>query len=154
MPNSFNSLWLQRRPTSALILIVVIGGRASAFGLEPKSAKIDYATRIAPLLAMHCVRCHGPKLQESELRLDTLDHIERGGKRGPAAIPGKSEESPIIRAVLGERPYREMLPDAPSLPPGEIKLLAIGSTPCPLCRSDLMRTLRHNHSTRLLISDS
>jgi hypothetical protein len=94
-----------------------------ACGADPKPAKIGYAERIAPLLAEHCVRCHGPKLQESDLRLDSLEHIERGGKRGAAAIPGKSAASPLIRAILGERPYREMPPDAPSLGSADIQLL-------------------------------
>jgi len=125
MPQLSDSLLLRNTLVSVLGYgFVTLGNLALAAAAEPRPAKVDYATKIAPLLAEHCVRCHGPKLQESELRLDTLDNIQLGGKKGPAAVPGNSAESPLIRAIRGERPYREMPPDAPSLRPADIKLLA------------------------------
>lgn len=90
---------------------------------EPKAAGPDYETHIQPLLVKHCVRCHGPKLKESELRLDSLSAIQRGGKRGPAVVAGMSGQSPLIKAVRGVRPYREMPPDAASLESADIELL-------------------------------
>jgi mono/diheme cytochrome c family protein len=90
---------------------------------EANAAGPDYTTHIQPLLAKHCVRCHGPKLKESELRLDSLSAIQRGGKRGPAVVAGMSGQSPLIKAVRGVRPYREMPPDAASLESADIELL-------------------------------
>lgn len=33
---------------------------------------VDFKTEVLPILKSHCVRCHGPKVQESRIRLDTL----------------------------------------------------------------------------------
>src|SRR5213592_1644927 len=46
----------------------------------------------------HCVSCHGAA-QMSGLDLRQRDTILKGGKRGPAVVPGKASESLIYRAV-------------------------------------------------------
>jgi mono/diheme cytochrome c family protein len=65
------------------------------------SAAVDYVAEIKPLLKDHCVKCHGATTQKGELRLDTAAAALRGGGRGPAVMPGKGEESLMIRAVRG-----------------------------------------------------
>ncbi len=62
---------------------------------------VDYLKQIKPLLARHCVECHGTKRQESGLRLDTAARVLKGGTSGPAIIPGKSGDSLLIQAVTG-----------------------------------------------------
>ena len=49
----------------------------TAAGGEPQikideKRKISYSQEIQPLLRRHCVRCHGGKQQEADLRLDRL----------------------------------------------------------------------------------
>jgi mono/diheme cytochrome c family protein len=108
---------------SSVVFAMFAFGCSIADADEPKADGPDYTRHIQPLLAKHCVRCHGPKLKESELRLDSLSAIKFGGKRGPAVEPGRSAQSPLIKAARGVRPYREMPPDAPSLKDEEIDLL-------------------------------
>ncbi|HUG67661.1 MAG TPA: c-type cytochrome domain-containing protein, partial [Pirellulaceae bacterium] len=62
-----------------------------------------FETKIRPLFAEHCHECHGPKLQESELRLDTIEGILLGGVAGPAVVAGSPDESLILVALS----YRE-----------------------------------------------
>jgi hypothetical protein len=50
-------------------------------------------------LAERCLNCHGQEKQSSGLRLDSRAAILKGGDSGPAAVPGKPEESLIIQAV-------------------------------------------------------
>jgi hypothetical protein len=92
-------------------------------GADPQSPPVEYKAHIVPLLEKYCVACHGPKLQEGELRLDSFDNIQLGGKRGPAVVPGKSAESPLIRALRGEGRFRQMPPEPPEPTAKEVALL-------------------------------
>ncbi len=75
-----------------------------------------FENHIRPLLSEHCFRCHGPKKQESGLRLDSRAAILKGGDSGPAAIPLQVEKSKIIRAINYEKdcqmPPKGKLPKA------------------------------------------
>ena len=77
---------------------------------DDASALAAFENEVRPLLAAKCYRCHGPKKQESGLRLDRRDAALRGGESGPAVVPGKPEESLLIRAVRHEGDL-EMPPD-------------------------------------------
>ena len=53
-----------------------------------------YATRVQPIFDGKCVTCHSANKFKGKLRLDTYDHVMRGGKDGPiiqAGAPAKSE---------------------------------------------------------------
>ncbi|MFP6770315.1 MAG: PSD1 and planctomycete cytochrome C domain-containing protein, partial [Planctomycetaceae bacterium] len=69
-----------------------------------------FEVRIRPLLIKHCLKCHGPKKQESGLRLDSRAGWFRGGERGTSIVPGKSRDSLLIKAVSHSAP-------APKMPP-------------------------------------
>ncbi|MEX2185633.1 MAG: c-type cytochrome domain-containing protein [Pirellulales bacterium] len=68
---------------------------------DDANKRVDYARDIKPLLAQNCVRCHGPKKQKSDLRVDSGKGLLAGGKIGPAVIAGKGEKSPLVQAILG-----------------------------------------------------
>src|SRR5688572_12226394 len=67
-----------------------------------EAAERHFDERVLPLLAARCVSCHGPAAQEGELRLDTRAAALRGGKHGPAIVPGAAPKSLLIKAVLHE----------------------------------------------------
>jgi hypothetical protein len=71
--------------------------------------RADFA-RVKPILAKHCVACHGPDKQRADLRLDTATAIRKGGNSGPAAVPGKSADSLLIQAVTGAEDVKIMPP--------------------------------------------
>ncbi|HLJ97431.1 MAG TPA: PSD1 and planctomycete cytochrome C domain-containing protein [Gemmataceae bacterium] len=66
------------------------------------SAADFFETEIRPLLAERCQRCHGESKPKSGLRLTSRDGVLRGGENGPAAVPGKPEESLLIQAIRYE----------------------------------------------------
>ncbi|MCA9176625.1 MAG: PSD1 domain-containing protein [Planctomycetales bacterium] len=67
---------------------------------EATAEQIDYfETHIRPLLSKHCVQCHGPEEQESNLRLDTPAGIAKGGAAGPSVVAGKPGASLLLTAV-------------------------------------------------------
>lgn len=81
-------------------------------GLMPSSGFADdeqqeqlkfFETKVRPLLVEHCYECHGPDLQESDLRLDTPEGILQGGASGLAVVEGDPDQSLMMVALS----YRE-----------------------------------------------
>ena len=78
---------------------------------EPVKRPVKYFGDIHPVLAEHCVSCHGPEKQKGGLRLDSREMALRGGESyGPAIVPGKSEESPLLLFMAHLEPDMEMPP--------------------------------------------
>lgn len=77
-----------------------------------------FEKKIRPVLARHCYRCHGAESKElkGELRLDLKSGWQRGGESGePAIVPGKPDESLLIKAVRHEDNVSAMPPGQPQL---------------------------------------
>ena len=66
-----------------------------------------FENRIRPILANNCFGCH-TNSQLGGLRLDTLDGMKKGGKRGAAIVPGDAENSLLIKAVRQTDPALKM----------------------------------------------
>jgi hypothetical protein len=81
----------------AVIILFCIAGAPS-----PAPRDADFAREVFPILERHCLRCHGPEKQRSGLRLDARASALKGGDAfGPAILPGKAADSPLIRLVAG-----------------------------------------------------
>ncbi len=68
----------------------------------PAASEIEFFEKsVRPILAEHCYKCHSAKSEKlkGELKLDSASAMLRGGKSGPAFIPGKPDESLLIKAV-------------------------------------------------------
>jgi len=65
------------------------------------SQQDNYAAKIQPIFATHCVKCHGPDVQQNQLRLDSLAFALKGGLSRKVIIPGNSKDSPLVRRLLG-----------------------------------------------------
>jgi hypothetical protein len=65
------------------------------------SARVEYfEKKVRPLLVANCYTCHSAETNSrGGLRVDDRNGLLAGGGRGPAIIPGKPEESLLIRAV-------------------------------------------------------
>lgn len=65
---------------------------------------------VLSIFQMRCVVCHGKRKQEGGLDLRTMASRMKGGKSGPALIPGKPDESLIVKRVAaGEMPPPKLL---------------------------------------------
>jgi mono/diheme cytochrome c family protein len=87
------------------------------------SEPVDFTREIRPLFEKHCVKCHGPEKQKSDLRLDSKSHGMRGATDGAVIIPGKSAESRIVLAIAGVDEDLVMPPKGDRLTPKEIGLV-------------------------------
>ena len=61
----------------------------------PLAAATDGPT----ILSTRCGQCHGESTAMSGLKVTSADNLLKGGHRGPALIPGKSNESLLYKAV-------------------------------------------------------
>ena len=89
---------------------------ADAPKLTPAETEF-FETRVRPVLAEHCYKCHsaGAEKIKGSLLLDTRDGVRKGGETGPAIIPGKPDESLLIKAVrYTDKDF--------AMPPGDKKL--------------------------------
>src|SRR5262245_51305406 len=80
----------------------------SLLAQEPKPATPDaqglafFENKIRPVLVRHCYQCHSKSSKKSEgnLLLDSRDGIRKGGDRGPAIVPGDTDKSVLLDAIL------------------------------------------------------
>jgi hypothetical protein len=66
-------------------------------------SRIDFARDIQPILANHCIRCHGPNeaAREAKLRLDQPDSLYRKSSSGrQLVVAGKPSESELYRRIM------------------------------------------------------
>ena len=78
--------------------IVCLSNASADDGLNAEQLRF-FETSIRPLLVEKCQACHGPDKQWGTLRLDSRDAVLKGGETGPAIVPGKPDESLIVKAI-------------------------------------------------------
>jgi len=58
-----------------------------------------FESKVRPLLTAKCQRCHGDKLAEAGLRLDSRRSMLAGSDTGPVVVPGDAAKSRLVAAV-------------------------------------------------------
>jgi mono/diheme cytochrome c family protein len=61
---------------------------------------VTYAKNVQPVLADRCYSCHGAEKQKGGLRLDSIEGIIKGGKKGPILTPGNPSKSTLYSLTL------------------------------------------------------
>jgi mono/diheme cytochrome c family protein len=80
------------------------------FGSEDPTTTALTQHDVIPILLRRCTMCHGLRRQEASLDLHSKASMLRGGKSGPAIVPGKPEESLLIKKTrAGQMPPRDRL---------------------------------------------
>ena len=113
---------LMPRPTAPWIRLAVGTAAALLIPRAPAAAP-NFARDIQPLLAAHCLKCHGPEKQKAGLRLDHRASALQGGDDGPVIAVGQSHASPLLQRVTSQDPDQIMPPEGSPLSPPEIALL-------------------------------
>jgi mono/diheme cytochrome c family protein len=72
------------------------------------AAKLEFFERqVRPLFEQHCVACHAAETKPAGgLRVDDRRGLLTGGASGPAVVPGKPEESLLLKRVAKEAKRR------------------------------------------------
>src|SRR5262249_5273165 len=58
-----------------------------------------FETKIRPVFAEHCWKCHSLKKTSGGLRLDSRERMKDGGENGAVVVPGQPEKSRLIAAL-------------------------------------------------------
>ncbi|MBL9123992.1 MAG: PSD1 domain-containing protein, partial [Planctomycetaceae bacterium] len=85
----------------------IVMAQAPPAGTDPSW---NFETKIRPILAGTCFRCHGGEKTEAGLRVDSREALLRGGDSGPALIPGDGQRSLLLQAL-------RYVADGPQMPP-------------------------------------
>ncbi len=98
-----------------LISLVLAGASIlDANAVEPRANSTEatefFENEIRPLLVESCLECHGPKEQRGGLRLDSLFEAIEGGDSGPAVVPGRPDESELLRRITEQDDELRMPP--------------------------------------------
>ncbi|HBE69079.1 MAG TPA: hypothetical protein DDW52_13095 [Planctomycetaceae bacterium] len=99
------------------LLYVCLLALTSWAGAADRSEQIEFfESRIRPILAQECYACHSSNGDaDGGLILDHRNGLLKGGDRGPAIVPGKPDQSLLIRAIRHEVADLEMPSAAPKL---------------------------------------
>src|SRR5580765_7769994 len=75
---------------------------------QQANEKIEFfEARVRPVLAANCYACHTDS-KLGGLRVDSRVALLQGGKSGPAIVPGRPDESLLIKAVRQVDPNLKM----------------------------------------------
>lgn len=79
------------------------------------AAPVDFSRDIRPLLSNNCFACHGPdeKTRKAKLRLDIREDAVKAG----AFVPGKPDESELVKRICSADPELKMPPAKSKKPP-------------------------------------
>ncbi len=104
----------------ASLSLILLGSQLPAADPKPGPAALAFfEKRVRPVLAARCYECHGPKSKaRGGLRVDSRAALLRGGDRGPVLVPGRPEESFLIRVLRHDADVK--MPPKAKLPAREI----------------------------------
>lgn len=108
----------------AVVVVLTAIASTPAMAQEESKPTVKFNRDVKPILAKKCFACHGPGKQESGLRLDDRETVINESDSGEIAIvPGKVEESELIRRVLSTDEFEKMPPEGEGLKPEEVAVL-------------------------------
>ena len=126
-PQAFhNMIWLWMR-VGVPFLVVASCWNASPYSLQADDGKTSqnaefFEKNIRPVLVKHCLDCHNSKdVAEGKLALDYRDALLKGGKSGKVVVPGKPEQSLLLKAIQHRSGVQKMPQGEEKLPNAIIK---------------------------------
>ncbi|MDP7275227.1 MAG: DUF1553 domain-containing protein [Planctomycetaceae bacterium] len=100
----------------ALLLVVPLAAGVTA-------ADVDFTRDVRPVLAKHCVSCHGARTRKAGLRVDAASLVRTGGESGPGVVPRKPGESLLLERITSTDPQLRMPAKADPLSAREIDII-------------------------------
>ncbi len=97
-------------------------GGAMLHGQDMPANSPDYfENKVRPILANNCFGCHTNSAMGG-LRLDSLEAMKKGGKRGVAVVPGDPENSLLVKSIR-QTDENFKMPLGGKLKPAEVTVL-------------------------------
>ncbi|MCP5559393.1 MAG: DUF1553 domain-containing protein [Verrucomicrobiaceae bacterium] len=87
----------------------------------PVVAALDFGSQVQHVLETKCLECHNPSKTKGDLLMTDLAAMIKGGEAGAALVPGKPDESEIVKRVLLPKGHDDIMPPkGDPLTPAEI----------------------------------
>lgn len=97
-----------------LLMMFVLGTYTILYPQEPSKGKdkpVSFSKDVFPLLKNRCLPCHAADSENpSELYLETLGDLLKGGKHGKPVIPKKGDESILVQKLRPNPPFGDQMP--------------------------------------------
>ena len=79
---------------------------------KPDSVQVAYLYEdvVQPLLVQKCGQCHQPGKLKGKLSVQSLALLLKGGKSGPAVVPGKPDESELYKRITLDPGHEKFMP--------------------------------------------
>jgi WD40 repeat protein len=78
--------------------------------VPPPKTPPSFQREVVPILRTACLGCHSAQLPTAGFSVDSYTALMKGGKAGAAIVPGKSDQSRLVRMLTGAQ--------KPLMPPG------------------------------------
>lgn len=97
---------------SLVAMLLSLGTVSSVAGRDAAPGIHFFESRIRPVLVEACYECHSAEAEntEGELALDNRASVARGGQSGAVVLPGKPEQSLLLRALRYDDDHLQMPP--------------------------------------------
>lgn len=104
-----------------LLSLVLLGLLAWTVRPQTQTKEDFFESKVRPILATECFSCH-TESQMGGLRLDSREAMLRGGKSGPAIVPGEPDKSLLVLAMRQTGALK--MPKGGKLPQAQIDAIA------------------------------
>jgi hypothetical protein len=99
MTSAKTNFWGRLLSSAAVAAVLIVNyGRLNA-----QDSNL-FMQSVAPVLRARCVQCHNEQKARGRLDLTTRDGLIKGGKTGPAIVPGSSGKSLLAQVIGGDAP--------------------------------------------------
>src|SRR5438552_15305208 len=102
-----------------IVALWMFGLLSVSLSAAGETAAPDFAA-VQAVFNQHCLDCHAAQDPEAQLVMEDFESLMKGGENGPVLLPGKSDESLLVRMIegKGERDGKNKI-----MPPGKRKKL-------------------------------
>jgi hypothetical protein len=112
-----------QRLCGALSSVLVVSFLSSPFLSRAESSDEVFDSKVLPVLKARCLPCHDDRTRTSGFSIwNRGDVIQGGARRGQTVVPGKPDDSGLVKMLRGDIAPRMPMGSAP-LPPESIKVV-------------------------------
>ena len=119
---------------SLVLSFIALSLPASLQEEKPKGGpKVSFDKQVRPILQTHCQGCHQPAKTKGGYVMTSFDTLVKGGDdEGAAIVPGKPEQSSLLRMITPENGKAEMPKGRKPITPPSHPIELGPSTPLPV----------------------
>ncbi len=109
---------------------------------------------VEPILQAKCAQCHSSGKRKGKMSVDNLQALLKGGKTGPAIVPGKLAESELYKRVTLDPDHKDYMPadGKPPLSKNELQIIKWWIEKAGAVEGKTMAQLQNSDSIQMQVS--